>query len=191
MSIPTQAQLYAEVDRQFAIAQPDAPTRLDPENRSHEAWVAEWLAIRDAVLNEWTDFVFAEHFPHAGTLDPSNPEHSTLIEYWRDIQHQICNGEGGKYNWDNPQTPPPPPLSVLSVVRDDDQGGFVLVFSNPVAVDEAGDFLWPGRNALPVGVTVERRSDNAVHVRVTIESLQTMRDEVAKQIIDEGLLTAD
>lgn len=49
----------------------------------------------------------------------------------------------------------------------------------------------PGRNALPVGVTVERRSDSAVHVRVTIESLQTMREEVATQIIEEGLLTAD
>lgn len=191
MSIPTQAQLYEEVDRRFALAQPDAPARLDPEDRGHDAWVAEWLAIRDEVLIQWTDHVFAEHFPYAGTLDPSNPGHSLMIEYWRDIQHQICNGEGGKYNWDAAQPSPPEPLSVLSIVRDDNRGGFVLVFSRPVAVDEAGDFLWPGRNALPVGVTVERGTDSAVHVRVTIESLETMREEVAKQIIDEGLLTAD
>ena len=191
MTLPTQAQLYEEVDRVFAQVQPDAPKRLDPEDRGHDAWVAEWLFIRDELLNQWTDEVFYDHFPHADRLDPSNPDHSLMIEYWRDIQHQICNGEGGKYNWDNPQTPAPPPLSVLSVVRDDNQRGFVLVFSNPVTVDEAGDFLWPGSNALPVGVTVERRSDSAVHVRVTIESLQTMREEVAKQIIDEGVLTAD
>ncbi len=188
MSIPTQAQLYEEVDRRFAVAQPDAPTRLDPEQRGHDAWVAQWLAIRDEVLNQWTDYVFAEHFPHAGTLDPSNPEHSTMIEYWRDIQHQICNGEGGKYNWD---APPTPPLSVLTVVHDDNRGGFVLVFSRPVAVDEAGDFLWPGRTALPVGVTIERGTDSAVHVRLTIESLETMREEVASEINQAGIVTAD
>ena len=191
MSIPTQAQLFEEVDRQFAAAHPEAPTRLDPDDTAQATWVAQWLEIRDHVLNEWTDYVFAEHFPYAGKLDPANPGHATMIEYWRDIHHQICNGEGGRWSWNDPAPPAAEPLSVLAVERDDVHGGFVLVFSRPVEIDEAGDFLWPGRNALPVGVSVDRRADSAVNVRVTLESMQTMREDVARQINEAGLLTAD
>jgi hypothetical protein len=191
MTIPTQAQLYEEVDRRFAAEYPNAPTRLDPDDPDQAPYVMEWLRIRDELSIQWTDYVFAEFYPNAGKLDPSNPEHSTLIEYWTDIRHQICNNEGGRWSWDGQPAPVEEPLRVLAVERDDTHGGFVLVFSHPTTVDQAGDFLWPGRNALPVGVTVERRGDMAVHVRLTIESLQTMREEVAREITEAGILTAD
>ncbi len=70
MTIPTQAQLYEEVDRRFAAEYPNAPTRLDPDDPDQAPYVMEWLRIRDEVLIEWTDYVFAEFFPHAGRLDP-------------------------------------------------------------------------------------------------------------------------
>lgn len=189
MAIPTQAQLYEEVDRRFAAAHPDAPERLDPDDPNQATWVAQWLEIRDAVLIEWTDYVFAEFFPHAGRLDPSNSNDADLIAYWKDIRHQICENQGGQWSWDGPPTTPE--LSVLAVERDNTHGGFILVFSRPVAVDEAGDFLWPGRNALPVGVTVERASEHAVRVRLTIDALQEMREDVAREINSEGILTSD
>jgi hypothetical protein len=191
MSIPTQAQLYEEVDRRFAAAHPGAPARLDPDDPNQATWVAQWLEIRDEVLIEWTDYVFAQYFPNAGKLDPSNSEHATLIEYWKDIRHQICDNEGGQWSWDGDPQPAADPLRVLAVERDHTNGGFVLVFSHPTTVDQAGDFLWPGRTALPVDVTVERRGDMAVHVRLTIESLQTMREEVAREITEAGILTSD
>jgi hypothetical protein len=56
--------------------------------------------------------VFYEFFPHAGRLDPNNSDDAQLIEYWKDIQHQICNGPPGQYSWDNPQ---PEQLYVVSI----------------------------------------------------------------------------
>ncbi len=46
-------------------------------------------------------------------------------------------------------------------------------------------------NVLTVGVTVERRSDSVVNVRLTIDALQTMREEVAREITEAGILTSD
>lgn len=186
MAIPTQAQLYEEVDRRFAAEHPDAPSRLDPDDPAQATWVSQWLEIRDHVLNEWTDFVFAEFFPGTGRLNPSDPGDATLIEYWKDIQHQISTGETGRWSWDSP---PPPPLRVLAVERDHTFGGFVLIFSETVTVDEAGQHLWPG--GVPSDVTIEARYGSAMHVRLSIESLRTMREDVAREITESGILTSD
>ena len=182
MAIPTQAQLYEEVDRRFAIEQPDAPRRLDPDDPNQAAWVARWLELRDEVLNDWTNFVFNEYFPDRGTLDASDPD----AEYWRDIQHQIGTGESGRWSWDQP---PVPPLRVLSVVRDNPGGGYVLVFSDTVSADTAGSYLWP--NGVPAGATIEVRGSMAIHLLLDIEALRTMRDDVAAEISEEGILRAD
>jgi hypothetical protein len=186
MALPTQAELYAETDRQFAAQHPEAPQRLDPDDPAQASLVTAWLAIRDELLNAWTDQAFYEFFPSAGRLDPANPEDSTLIEYWRDIQQQIVTTEQGRWNWAQPQ---PAPLEVLSVEQDPVHGGFVLVFSRPVEVDEGGTWLFNG--PLPVGTTVERRADSALGVRLTLDGLRQMREEVARQIEEAGILTAD
>ena len=182
MSIPTQAQLYEEVDRRFAAEQPAAPARLDPDDPSQAGWVGRWLELRDEVLNGWTDHVFNEYFPDRGKLDPSDPD----AEYWRDIHHQILTGESGQWSWDQP---PPPPLRVLSVVRDHPSGGYVLVFSDTVSADTAGNYLWP--NGVPAGVTIESRTSMAIHLLLNIEALQTMREDVAAEISQEGTMKAD
>jgi hypothetical protein len=78
---------------------------------------------------------------------------------------------------------------VLAVEQDTVHGGFVLVFSRPVEVDEAGAWLFNG--PLPVGTTVERRTSSALGVRLNIDGLRQIREEVARQINEAGILTAD
>lgn len=102
MALPTQAQLYEEVDRQFFAAHPDAPPRLDPDDAGQASLVRDWLERRDTILNEWVDEIFAGFFPHAGKLDPDDPGDSTLIEYWLDIRDAIRDGTPSRYNWDQP-----------------------------------------------------------------------------------------
>ena len=109
MAIPTKAQLFEEVDRRFAADHPDAPQRLDPDDPNQQQWVQDWVQIREQILNEWTDYVFFEFFPDGHTLDPSNPDDAVLIEYWKDIQHQINTGEAGRWPWNS--DPAPAPLS--------------------------------------------------------------------------------
>ena len=58
MSVPSQAQLYDEVDRLYHEHHPDAPYKLDPDDPEHRPWVERWLEIRDDVANEWTNEVF-------------------------------------------------------------------------------------------------------------------------------------
>ena len=65
----------------------------------------------------------------------------------------------------------------------------MLVFSRPVEVDEGGTWLFNG--PLPVGTTVERRDQAARGVRLTLDGLRQLREEVAQQINEAGIRTAD
>ena len=188
MTIPTQTQLYEEVDRRFAADHPDAPQRLDPDDPNQHQWVQEWLQIRDQTLNEWTDYVFYEFFPYAQRLDPSNPGDTDLIEYWKDIQHQISTGESGRWPWDSA---PPAPLSVTSVEADPVRRGFILHFSRALVDLTEGESYLFGQEHPPVGVTVELLDASSVHLEPTIDSLRTMPEDVARRITEAGILTSD
>jgi hypothetical protein len=186
MTIPTRAQLYEETDRRFRGQHPGAPYRLDPDDPAQARWVADWLAIRDRLLDDWTNHVFFEYFPTAGKLDPGDPADGALIEYWRDIQHQICTGESGRWSWDRP---PIPPLEVLAIERHDRDGGFILVFSESVTPGQAGAYLWP--NGVPFGAMLESRSSSAIHLRLNLDALREMREDIGRRITEAGILTAD
>jgi len=186
MTLPTRDQLNAEVDRLFFIDHPDAPQRLDPDDPSQASLVQAWIEIRDRILNDWTDSVFYEFFPHAGRLDPNNSDDAQLIEYWRDIQHQICNGPPGQYNWDNPQ---PEQLYVVSVEANPNGRGAVVTFNRPLGVEEAEQFLWSGPP--PVGGGIEQHGNSAMLLQLSIDALQHTREDVAARISEVMILTAD
>lgn len=189
MTIPTQAQLFEEVDRRFAADHPDAPQRLDADDPNQQHWVHEWGQIREQTLNEWTDYVFFEFFPDGHQLDPSNPEDAVLIEYWKDIQHQINTGEAGRWPWDS--AAPAEPLSVTFVEADPVRRGFILTFSRAlVDLTEAESYLF-GQEHPPLGVTIELLTATTVHLEPTIDSLQTMPEDVARRISEAGILTSD
>ncbi|MGI8993335.1 MAG: hypothetical protein ACR2FP_03435 [Nocardioidaceae bacterium] len=187
MSLPTRDQLHEEVDRRFADQFPDAPTRLDPDDPDQASWIDSWLAIRDEILNDWVDEVFARFFPGAGKLDPDDPADSTLIDYWIDIRDQIRDGSPGQWSWDGDPTARAQ-LGVQSVEHDP-AGGWVVTFDREASVDEAQAFLW--RGGTPAGVRVESRSTSSVHLSgLSIEAMQAMTPEVSRQIKPD-VLTAD
>jgi hypothetical protein len=188
MTIPTKEQLYEEVDRRFAAEHPDAPQRLDPDDPNQHQWVQQWLHIRDQTSNEWTDYVFHEYFPYAGTLDPSNSGDADLIAYWKDIHHQISTGEAGHWPWDSA---PPAPLSVTLVEADPVRRGFTLVFSRAlVDLTEAESYLF-GQEHPPVGVGIELLDSTSVHLEPTIDSLRLMPEDVSRRINEESILTGE
>ena len=186
MALPTRADLYAEIDRRFAVHHPEAPARLDPDDPAQAHLVHEWTALRDALIVEWTDACFAGFFPTAGRLDPADPADGPLIEYWRDIHEQIASGQEGRWDWTQMQ---PEPLAVTGAERDAQHGGFTVTFSREVELDEAGTWLFDG--PLPVCTTIERRMPNSIGVRLGIDGLRQMRDEVALLLVDAGVLSAD
>jgi hypothetical protein len=100
MTVPTRTELLAETERLFREQQPDAPQQLDPKDPKQTEFVKAWLAIRDDVVNEWTNKVFFERFPNAGKLDPNDPGDDQLIAYWRDIRDQIRDDKKPRYDWD-------------------------------------------------------------------------------------------
>jgi outer membrane protein OmpA-like peptidoglycan-associated protein len=100
MTVPTRTELHAEVERLFRPQHPAAPQKLDPKDPKQAEFVKAWIAIRDDVLNEWTNKVFFEHFPNAGKLDPTDPGDQELIGYWRDIRDQIRDDKEPRHNWD-------------------------------------------------------------------------------------------
>jgi hypothetical protein len=191
MTIPTREQLYEEVDRRFAAAHPSAPQRLDPDDPNQSEWVQQWMHIRAQTSNEWTDWVFKEHFPYAGTLDPSNPDHSDLIAYWKDIHHQISTGEAGQWSWDSAPQQAPSQLVVTLVQADPTRRGFILTFSRAlVDLTEAERYLF-GQEHPPVGVTIEQIDATSVHLEPTIDSLRMMPEDVSRRISEEAILTAE
>jgi hypothetical protein len=108
MSIPTQRELFDEVDRRFHEQNPGSPERLDPDDPDHGPLVAVWLELRDEVLNAWTNEAFFEYFPEAGKLDPQDPNDSMLIEYWLDIRDRIRDDAAPKYDLYAGAVPPAP-----------------------------------------------------------------------------------
>jgi hypothetical protein len=190
MAIPTQAQLFEEVDRRFAAEHPDAPQRLNPDDQNQHHWVQAWGNIREQTLNEWTDYVFFEFFPNGHKLDPSNPDDADLIAYWKDIHHQINTGEAGRWPWDS-AAPAVEALSVTFVEADPVRRGFILTFSRSlVDLTEAERYLF-GQDHPPLGVTIGLLTATTVHLEPTIDSLQTMPEDVARRISEAGILASD
>jgi len=186
MSLPTRDELHAEVDRRFFESYPDAPARLDPGDPDHGEFIALWLGIRDAILEDWVDDVFARFFPGAGKLDPGNSADATLIDYWLDIRDQIRDGAPGRFSWDGETSTAQ--LGVRSVDQDP-AGGWAVTFDREVTVEEAQAYLWTG--GAPAGVQVESRSASAVRLSgLSAEALKAMTPEVAQQI-QWGVLTAE
>lgn len=187
MSLPTREQLHDEVDRRFAEQYPEAPTRLDPEDAAHASWIESWLAIRDEILHDWVDDVFARFFPDAGKLDPDDSADAFLVDYWLDIRDQIRDGVEGRYGWDGDPTVPAQ-LSVPSVTRDP-AGGWVVRFDRALTVEKAQAYLWT--SGTPDGVQVESTAANEVKLSgLSTGALQAMRPEVARQI-QPSVLTSD
>jgi hypothetical protein len=192
MAIPTQAQLFEEVDRRFAAAHPDAPQRLDPNDPNQQQWVQEWGEIRMQTLNEWTDYVFFEHFPNAGQLDPSNSADADLIEYWKDIQHQINTGEQGRFNWNGEQQAQPEPLRVIGVEQHSSGNGFVLRFNRPLRDLEEAMHVVFNADHPPVGAGLGLENDPATaRLELTLAALQALPPDLANWISQVGVLTAD
>ena len=155
VTVPTREELNVEVDRQFFEQHPDAPAKLDPDDASQADLVEAWLAIRDTVVNEWTNKVFFEHFPAAGKLDPNDPGDQQLIEYWLDIRNQIRDDATPRYNWDASATRDDVPLRVVDIHN---QGGarFVIDFETPPSLEAARAFIFPSGVPDPVLVSSGR-----------------------------------
>jgi hypothetical protein len=183
MAIPTQAQLYEEVDRRFAAEHPDAPTRLDPDDPNQQQWVHQWLHIRDETANEWTNHVFFENFPYAGKLDPGNPADADMINYWNDIHHQMTTGEQGHFNWDGP--PPLQPLVITSVENHPTGAGFIIRFNRTLQdLTEAEQFLFH-QDHPPVGGTLGFEDGASVHLELTLDALRSLPDENLARMLSE------
>lgn len=187
MALPTRDELNDEVDRRFHERFTDAPARLDPDDPGHATWIDEWVAIRDAILTDWTDEAFAGFFPDAGRLDPDDSGDTQLIDYWKDIRDQIRDGRPGRYSWDGDA--PAAAAARVSSVDHDPAGGWVVTFDRPVSVEQAERFLWP--DGVPDDVRVAADSPEQIHLRgLGIEAVQSMTPEVSRQITS-SVLSAD
>jgi len=177
MTVPTRTELNTEVDREFFEQHPEAPAKLDPKDPSQADLVAAWLALRDTVVNEWTNKVFFEHFPAAGKLDPNDPGDQQLIEYWLDIRNQIRDDAKPRYNWDASATPDDAPLKVVDIHN---QGGarFVVDFETDPSLEAARAFMFP--SGVPDPVVVSSFGPNQILLEhLTTEALQQMPDWLA------------
>jgi hypothetical protein len=194
MSVPTRTELNAEVDRQFHQQHPEAPEQLDNNDPSQASLVQAWLAIRDAVVNEWTDKVFFEFFPAAGKLDPNDPGDQQLIEYWLDIRNQIRDDATPRYDWSNPDAlqqaaaAAPAATKLQSVTAE--SGGYLLTFDGEIDREAVGRWLWPA--GVPSGVELAARSATTFHLSgLSSESYQSMNSDVAGMIAQAGVITAE
>jgi len=183
MAVPTRTELHTEVDRQFHKRHPEAPKRLDDGDPAQATLVKEWLELRDAVVNEWTDRVFFERFPTAGKLDPDDPRDEKLIEYWLDIRNQIRDDAKPRYDWDTKA-----PAKLKSVTAD--SGGYLLTFDGEIDRKALGLWLWP--DGLPAGVELSARSATTFHLSgLSSEAYQTMNSDVAGMMAQAGVITAE
>jgi hypothetical protein len=195
MSVPTRAELNAEVDRQFHEQHPEAPTQLDPNDSSQASLVEAWIALRDAVVNEWTDKVFYEHFPAAGKLDPNNPADQQLVEYWLDIRDQIRDDTTPRWNWASADAPrgnggaQAAATRLLSVAAETGNA-YLLTFDGTIDGDAVGRWLWP--NGVPSGVQLTARSATEFLLSgLTSDAFQSMNSQVAGMIAEAGVITAE
>ncbi len=196
MALPTHQQMNEAVDSRFFERHPDAPRKLDPNDPSQAALVADWLAIRDEMLNEWTDYYFFEFYPGAPRqLNANDPADHDLIEFWNDIHHQLLTGEPGRFSWDSPpQASAPsaaPALQFVSVEANPNRTGFIVHFNRPTNVLEVEAYVWPGQS-LPVGCGVEvLQGASQATIHTTVAALTTMQPDLANQMSQVGILTAD
>ena len=102
---PTRAELNTEVDRQFHARYPRAPAKLDDNDPGQADLRKAWLDIRTAVVNDWTNRVFFEHFPAAGKLEPKDPADKLLVSYWLDIRNQIRDDAKPRWDWSSADAP--------------------------------------------------------------------------------------
>jgi hypothetical protein len=199
MALPTHAQMNEAVDARFFEQHPDAPRKLDPNDPAQAPLVADWLKIRDDMLNEWTDYYFFEFYPDAPRqLDSNDPAHHDLIEFWNDIHHQLLTGQPGRWSWDSavPRTADAsaePPLQHVSVEAIPDRTGFIVHFNRPTGVLEVEAYVWPGQDHLPVGCGVEVSPQGASQatIQTTVTALSIMRPDLANEMSQLGILTAE
>jgi hypothetical protein len=194
MTVPTTADLNAEVDRQFHDQHPEAPTQLDNNDPGQADLVTAWLSIRDRVVNDWTDKVFYEYFPAAGKLDPNNPADQQLIDYWLDIRNQIRDGATPRYDWSGSG----PAQDVRGSTRTatqlqsvtPDYGGFLLTFDGATDPDAVGRWLWP--NGVPAGAQLTAQSATTFRLTgLSTDALQAMNSDAAGMIAQAGVITAE
>jgi hypothetical protein len=178
VSVPTRAELHAEVDRQLRDRYPDAPERLDPDDPSQSELVAAWLELRDDIVNVWTNDVFFRHFPEARKLNPDDPGDALLIEYWLDIRDLIRDDTPSRYNWQGDSPPADaqaPPPRLVDIHNLGGGGRFVLDFETDPGVDAAAAYVFP--NGTPPGVVFSVYGHHQVLIaHVTVESLSSMPD---------------
>jgi hypothetical protein len=193
LSVPTRTELNTEVDRKFREQHPEAPAQLDPNDSSQASLVEAWIAIRDALVNEWTDKVFYEHFPAGGKLDPNNPADQQLIEYWLDIRNQIRDDATPRWNWSSSDAPrgnggTQATTSLVSVTAE--SGGYLLTFDGSIDADEVGRWLWP--NGVPAGVQLTARSATEFLLTgLTSDAFHSMNADVQGMIAQAGVITAE
>ncbi len=105
--------LHAEVDERYHARHPEAPATLDPENPDHRGWIERWIAIRDEVLVDATNWHFFDQFPEAPRhLDPNDDDHALWIDQWIRIRDEILGD--GVTRWDTApaaQEPAPAPAA--------------------------------------------------------------------------------
>lgn len=99
VGLPSQSQLFEEVDRQFAEAHPDAPVPLDEYDSGQAEFVQARAELRERVAGEWANAAFVEHFPEVGFFDPQDPANAQLLDYWLDFRDQILHSASPRYDW--------------------------------------------------------------------------------------------
>jgi hypothetical protein len=199
MTVPTRAELNAEVERQFHEQHPEAPAQLDPNDSNQASLVEAWTAIRDTVVNQWTDTVFYEHFPSAGKLDPNNPADQQLVEYWLDIRNQIRDDASPRWNWagsDAPRgdggsqaaTSTQAATRLVSVTGE--SGGYLLTFDGSIDADAVGRWLWS--SGVPSGVQLTARSATEFLLTgLTSDAFYSMNADVQGMIAQAGVITSE
>lgn len=134
MPVPTREQLNEETDRLFRSFLPDAPERLDPNDPDQAGYVENWIAIRDGLLDDWTDAAFSEIFPGRAraTLDPADQATPQLTAYWHDIRVEILEG-AGQYDWRS--NPPADPAAAPAGGDEVDTTGWPSLYEGDLDVD--------------------------------------------------------
>ncbi len=100
MALPSREFVISEVDREFRLQHPEAPHVLDPHDPRQTQLVRDWWEMYERFVNATVDSHYYRFFPHSPRLDPANPEHAQLIEYWQDIRSVVRDGATPRYDWD-------------------------------------------------------------------------------------------
>lgn len=89
---PTREELYAQVDSVFREQHPEAPQRLHRTKPEHAELRADWIFIRDTLLNGEVNRIYWETYPDAPhKIDPANPAHREFQDGWLEIRDRILS----------------------------------------------------------------------------------------------------